>query len=112
MLGPEGWKPTASEAVEAGLVSHVVPHHSLMAEAQKLGEQWIASGKKRTMAEKGLVKEYLAVNAKESQDLADAFMSVPFLDGQYQFLKSRNKTQAASLFWFLKTTQPLWIRFK
>lgn len=26
MLGPEGWKPTAEEAKEVGLVSEVVPH--------------------------------------------------------------------------------------
>ena len=26
MLGPEGWKPTAKEAKEAGLVTEVVPH--------------------------------------------------------------------------------------
>ena len=26
MLGPEGWRPTAQEAREAGLVTEVVPH--------------------------------------------------------------------------------------
>ena len=26
MLGSEGWKPTAKEAVEAGLITEVVPH--------------------------------------------------------------------------------------
>ena len=26
MLGSEGWKPTAKEAVEAGLITEAVPH--------------------------------------------------------------------------------------
>ena len=30
MLGPEGWKPTAEEAKEAGLVSEVVPHDQVL----------------------------------------------------------------------------------
>ena len=32
MLGSEGWKPTAKEAVEAGLITEVVPHDQVKEE--------------------------------------------------------------------------------
>ena len=33
MLGSEGWKPTAKEAVEAGLITEAVPHDLVKKEA-------------------------------------------------------------------------------
>lgn len=104
----EGWKPTAAEAAAAGFVSSVVPKEQLQATAQALGEQWAKEGKVRGLVAQGKVQEYLAVNARESIALAHAFLDVPFLEGQYKFLKSRGKTQMAAMFWLLKTTQPLW----
>lgn len=44
----------------------------------------------------------------QSHDLADAFLATPFLNAQYNFLKSKGKTGPAYTFWFLKTTRPLW----
>jgi len=102
----EGWKPSAAEAKEIGLVQDVVPHDQLMVRAQELAEQWVAAGKVKQIPAGGSVEEYKAVNAKESLELADAFLSYPFLDAQYQFLKSKGKS--ASVFLVLKTLRPIW----
>merc|ERR1712062_325431 len=70
----EGWKPTAVEAAMIGLVREVVDHENLLARAQELGEQWVAEGKKKEIPAGGTVEEYKAVNARESLELADAFL--------------------------------------
>lgn len=109
MLGPEGWAPTGTEAKEAGFVLEVVKHEELMKTAQRVAESWIQEGRPKVFAQgHGSVEEYLQVNRDESRQLADAFLSVPFLDAQYQFLKSKGKHQLARSFWILKTTRPLW----
>eukprot|EP01134_Creolimax_fragrantissima_P001946 CFRG1946T1 len=99
----DGWVPTAKEAKEAGFVLEVVKDEELMPKAQALAEKWIKEGKKRVVA-----KDLWEVNDRESKDLATAFLATPFLDAQYEFLKSKGKTQIANLFWFLKTTRPIW----
>ena len=76
----EGWKPTAVEAAMIGLVREVVDHENLLARAQELGEQWVAEGKKKEIPAGGTVEEYKAVNARESLELADAFLSYNFLN--------------------------------
>ena len=76
----EGWKPSAQEAMEIGLVKEVVPHDQLMERAQEIAEGWVRTGKVKEIPAGGSVEEYKAVNAKESLDLADAFLSYPFLD--------------------------------
>ena len=76
----EGWKPSAAEAKEIGLVIDVVPHDQLMVKAQELAEQWVAAGKVKEIPAGGSVEEYKAVNARESLELADAFLFYPFLD--------------------------------
>lgn len=111
MLGKEGWAPTAREANEAGFVMEVVPHEQLMPRAQEIAEKWAKEGKIRSMMAKGQVEEYKRVNLKESHDLADAFLAYPFLNAQYEFLKSKGKSQTAAMFWVLKTTRPLWSKF-
>jgi len=116
MMGPEvakrllddGWKPTGSEAAAVGMVTQVVPHENLMEKSQELAEKWAKEGRKRTIPAGGTVQEYKKVNLEESIRLADAFLSLPFLNAQYQFLKSKGKTSNAALFWFLKTSRPLW----
>ena len=88
MLGPqaagkmlnEGWKPSAAEALEIGLVKEVVEHENLLARAQELGEKWAREGKKKEIPAGGTVEEYKAVNARESLELADAFLSYNFLN--------------------------------
>eukprot|EP00941_MAST-03F_sp_MAST-3F-sp1_P001205 g1205.t1 len=107
----QGWKPTAIEAKNAGFVSDVVPHEELHAVAQKKAEELIASGEKTICgmsATKELVAELKAVNAEESVALARAFMGLPFLNGQYEFLTSKGKSSAARIFWWLKTLRPIW----
>ena len=118
MLGPEGWKPSAKEAKEIGLVKEAVPHADLLARWEKfyhfticcrcqaLGEEWVKSGKKKEIPGGGDVAEYKEVNRVESLQLADAFLSYKFLEGQEQFLKSKGKS--ATVFTVLKMTRPLW----
>jgi len=108
MLGEEGWKPTAREAMEIGLVREVVPHDQLLARCQALGEEWVQKGKRKEIPGGGSVQEYKEVNAKESLQLADAFLSYKFLEGQERFLKSKGKN--AAVFTVLKTLRPLWSR--
>ena len=45
--GQEGWRPTAFEALEAGLVHEVVSHDRLSERAQEIGEEWAREGKRR-----------------------------------------------------------------
>ena len=41
MLGEEGWKPTATEALEVGLVDEVVAPAALVSRAQEIAESWV-----------------------------------------------------------------------
>ena len=91
-----------------GLVKEVVSHDKLLEAAQALGEKWAREGKKKEIPAGGTVQEYKAVNAKESQDLADAFLSYNFLNAQYEFLKSKGKSSQANVFMIIKTLRPLW----
>ena len=108
MLGPEGWQPTAAEAVEVGLVNEVVPHDQLLARAQALAAEWVANGRERQFragASRGELKD---VNARESRALGNAFLASPFLMGQYRFLWSRKKYAPALTFLGLRLTRPVW----
>jgi enoyl-CoA hydratase/carnithine racemase len=108
MLGPEGFKPTASEALALGLVTKVVPHGELAAEAQRIAQGWVAAGRKRSFRG-GLTREELReVNARESTALASAFLDPPFLEGQFRFLRSKGKHRQAAMFFALWRTRPLW----
>ncbi len=111
LAGKEGWTPTAAEAKEVGLIQEVVPHDRLSGRAQEVAEQWVREGRERWTIRDGKVDEYKGINARESEELATAFLSYPFLDAQHRFLKSRGKTQLATTFWLIKTLRPLWSRF-
>ena len=108
MMGKEGWVPTAKEAAEFGLVSEVVPHEDLLKEAHAMAREWIKKGKTRTYPAGATKAELKAVNARESQALADAFLSPPFLEGQFRFLLSRKKHGPAAMFFLLWKTHPVW----
>ena len=110
MLGNEGWKPTAKEALDAGLVQWVVPHDKLMEESRIIALDWIASGAGRSYRGGSERDELKAVNARESIDLADAFLSPPFIKAQFNFLRSRKKWGPAAMFLALLITRPLWSR--
>jgi enoyl-CoA hydratase/carnithine racemase len=91
------------QAKEAGFVLDVVPESKLQFRAQQIAEEWILMNKKRIVA-----PDLKQVNEKESELLATAFLSPPFLYGQYKFLRSKGKIQLALIFWLLSLTQPLW----
>ena len=108
MLGPEGWRPTAEEALEVGLVDEVVSHDELLDRAQAVAEEWIAEGRTRTFRAGSTREELLTINARESEALGDAFLAAPFLMGQYRFLRSRKKYGPALTFLGLRLTRPAW----
>jgi len=110
MLGEEGWKPTAQEALEAGLVQWVVPHEQLADEARKIALDWVNSEKKRSFQGGGKRDDLKAINAIESVDLATAFLGAPFIKAQFKFLKSRKKWGPALMFLAMLITRPLWSR--
>lgn len=110
MLGPEGWKPNGTEAAEVGLATKVVPHDTLLDEAQRLGEAYIADGAVRTLRAGANLAELKAVNAKESVLVADAFLAAPFLKAQHAFLKRKGKRGPAAMFFLLWRTRPVWSR--
>lgn len=109
LLGQEGWVPTAAEAKELGMVIEVTPHDQLMPTAQKIAEEWVRSGRTKQAAfGLGDVEEYRKVNMQESEDLADALMSLPFMEHQYKFWLSKGKSQVAYTFLAMRLSRPLW----
>lgn len=110
MLGPEGWKPTAEEALEAGLIQWMAPHDKLGEEARRIAQDWIASGATRSFRGGSTRDELKAVNASESAALADAFMSAPFIKAQFKFLWSKKKWGPAATFLAMLITRPIWSR--
>ena len=48
------------------------------------------------------------INARESADLANAFVSPKFMSAMYDFNTKRKKTQLATFFMVGKATLPLW----
>ena len=63
-----------------GLVQEVVPHSQLLARAQEVAEGWAREGRTKQIPAGGTVQEYKEVNARESLELADAFLSYNFLN--------------------------------
>ena len=108
ILGAEGWKPNAEQAREIGMVGWVVPHDQLIDEAQRIAKQWVDEGRERSYPAGFTRAQLEAVNARESEILADAFLSPPFLMGQYRFLRSKNKLAPAAMFLALRLTRPAW----
>lgn len=108
MIGREGWVPTAAEALQIGLVQWVVPHDQLQAKAQAIAEEWVAAGAVRTFRGGSTREELKAVNARESEQVADTALSAPFLKNQYRFLRSKKKHGPAAVFFSLWLLRPLW----
>lgn len=108
MLGEQGWKPTGTEAQEVGLVQWMVPHEDLHSEAQRIAEDWIETDRARTYRGDATAEELAAVNARESVEVATAFLSARFLRGQYEFLRRKKKRGPAAIFFLLWRTRPVW----
>ena len=112
MLGQEGWKPTAGEALEAGLIQWTAPHDKLGQETHRIAQQWIDAGAERGFRGGSGRDELKAVNARESVDLADAFLSAPFIKAQFKFLWRKKKLGPATMFLAMLISRPLWSRFR
>lgn len=110
MLGREGWRPGAEEALDAGLVQWVVPHDRLADEAQRIAREWIDAGAQRRFRGGSGRDELKAVNARESVALADAFLGAPFIKAQFKFLSSRKKWGPAAMFLAMLISRPAWSR--
>lgn len=110
MLGPEGWRPGAEEALEAGLVQWVVPHDQLAGEAKRIARGWVETGAQRQFRGGSERDELKAVNARESVDLADAFLGAPFIRAQYKFLSGKKKWGPAAMFLAMLISRPVWSR--
>ncbi len=110
MLGREGWKPTAREALEAGLVQWLAPHEKLIQEARRVALEWLGSGVQRGFRGGSSRAELKAVNASESVALADAFLSTPFIRAQFRFLWRKRKWVPAAMFLAMLMTRPFWSR--
>ena len=114
MLGDEGFSPTGAEAADIGLVKEVVSHKDLMKRAEEIAREWIADekrmGEPRSHMGYADTRRLLKVNEKESQDLADAFLSDKFLRSQASFLESKKKTVPSLIFKVLVATRPAWKR--
>ncbi len=108
MLGAEGWKPNAGEALTAGLVQWVVPHEQLQDEAQKIAQDWVKEGQGRTFLAGSKVDELKRANERESKELADAFLGADFLREQFKFLWSKKKRVPSLVFLTLWSLRPFW----
>ena len=106
MLGSEGWKPTAQEALAAGLIQHA----QLMAAAEQVAREWLAKDEPRRFLAGSELAELKAVNARESQLLADSFLAADFLKGQARFLWRKSKYTPSAMFFSLWLFRPLWSR--
>ncbi len=111
MLGHEGWRPNADEALAAGLVQWVVPKDQLQAKAQEVAEKWVFDGRSRIFLGGSELSELKLVNARESIELANRFLGAAFLRGQYSFLWKKKKRTASMLFLLLWLLRPLWKHF-
>ena len=111
MVGPAGWVPNAEEAKAVGLVQWVVPDEQLAEQAQAIAEAWVAQGEPRRYPADIELDELLAVNARESVDLANAFLAAPFLRHQAGFLWRKRKRGPAVMFVLLWALRPLWARW-
>lgn len=106
MLGPEAYEPAGKEAAAIGLANEVVEHDRLLDVAQQVAELLI--GKPRLFRGETNREELLRINAAESVQVADGFLSAPFLMNQYRFMKSRHKSIPALTFLALRLTRPIW----
>ncbi|EDM78994.1 hypothetical protein PPSIR1_07118 [Plesiocystis pacifica SIR-1] len=110
MLGAQGWKPTAAEAFAAGFVTELVDHDKLQDAAHARARAAIEAGGGRSYRGDMTREELLAINARESEALADAFLGKPFLRAQFDFLWGKKKRGPAMMFLGLLVTRPLWSR--
>lgn len=108
MLGPEGWQPSAGEALQARLIQWVVPHEQLASKAREIALDWASSDTERSYRGGSTRDELKSVNAVESVQLATAFLSSPFIKAQAKFLWKKKKWGPAMMFFSMWVTRPVW----
>lgn len=108
MLGKEGWKPTAKEAHETGLVQWMVSKDKLQEEAQKIARSWVENNEPRKFMAGSERDELIEVNKRESLELANAFLAAKFLRGQARFLWNKGKYGPSLMFYTLLALRPVW----
>jgi peroxisomal 3,2-trans-enoyl-CoA isomerase len=108
MLGVEGWRPTADEALAAGLINTVVSSDNLMQEANRIAGEWVQSNEPRKYRGDSNLEELKAINRQESLNLADAFLDSKFLKGQAKFCWKKNKRGLSLMFYGLWFLRPIW----
>lgn len=111
ILEDEGWKPTAAEAKDIGLVQWVVPHDKLQEEAHKIAKRWIDNDVGRTYLADSKLEDLDAANRRESIEIADSILSYKFMSTQAKFLWSKKKTGPSIMFWAIALLRPIWARF-
>ncbi|WP_196140825.1 enoyl-CoA hydratase/isomerase family protein [Aliikangiella sp. G2MR2-5] len=115
MIGEEGWKPNAQEALEIGLVQWVVPHQDLLNRANEIASVWISENKARTFPgdtqKSTKLAELRAINIDESVKVADGILSAAFLKQQSAFFWKKKKRLLSILFFNLWLLRPVWSRF-
>ena len=108
LLGEEGWRPSASEALSIGLIDEVVAPHALVPTAQAQAKAWVVAGQSRTFKKGATQEELVAANRAESRGVADALLSSKFFMSQFRFMASKKKTGMALTFLGLWLTRPAW----
>lgn len=111
MLGKEGWRPNAQEALSVGLIQQVVSSENLMREANRIASEWVKSDEPRKFRGGSSREELKAINRQESLDLADAFLASKFLKGQAKFCWKKKKRGLSVMFYGLWFLRPLWKLF-
>ena len=110
MLGNEGWKPNAAEALDVGLAQWQVEKKALLDFAMLIAKSWVAESKPRTFLTDTNVEQLKDINAKESVALADAFLRAAFFKNQTQFFWKKKKYLPALVFYLVRVLRPIWAR--
>ena len=105
MLGKEGWKPTANEAHEAGLVQWLVSEENLQDEAQNREELVTITSLANSWE---AVKDELIEAQTRVSGTGQRFLAAKFLHGQAKFLWKKGKYVPAMLFYTLLALRPIW----
>ena len=76
-----------------------------------MAREWVEEGRERTFKADMSLEELRTINARESRELAYAFLGADFLRGQFEFLWSRDKYAPALVFLALLLSRPVWAKF-
>jgi len=101
-------KVWAEELHRAGVVSEVVGQADLLDVAQRRAEEWVSSGQARRIIRLGERATLEIVNARESREIAQAFLGEGFLQAMENIASAKKKSGQAAVFRTLRVTRPVW----